>query len=195
MTEHIDNPAYVKAIAHPLRLRILAMLAERPTSPARLAAALGVRTNVAAYHVKRLRELGLAKLVREARGRGGVEHFYAVDRPSSFTDEAWAALAPDDRSRLLTLMLRQINEYVMRAAVSGGFERPEVHISRSPVRVDEAGWRALAEAAMDCFGAAAEIERAVEERESDARFEAGLVILLFEATPFSDGPVRPPQRG
>jgi DNA-binding transcriptional ArsR family regulator len=69
----IDNPAYVKAIAHPLRLRILAMLGERPSSPARLAAVVGARTNVVAYHVKRLHELGLAELVDVRRGRGGIE--------------------------------------------------------------------------------------------------------------------------
>jgi DNA-binding transcriptional ArsR family regulator len=121
--ENIDDAAYVRALAHPLRLRILAMLSERASSPARLAAQLGVRVNVAAYHVKRLHQLGLAEPVEVRRGRGGLEHFYAVRGRPSFTDEAWEALDRDARRRLLAAMLRQIGDYVNRAAVAGGFER------------------------------------------------------------------------
>jgi hypothetical protein len=83
---------------------------------------------------------------------------------------------------------------VLRVAVTGGFERPEVHISRTPVRVDEAAG-ALADAVMTCVEAADEIGRDVAERESEELFDAGLVMLLFEARPFSEPPARPPRSG
>jgi hypothetical protein len=92
-------------------------------------------------------------------------------------------------------MLRQIGDYLTRAALAGGFERPEVHISRTPLRVDEAGWRTLAASAKDWLETAAAIERDVAERGSDELFDAGLVILLFEAKPFSEPPARPPRSG
>jgi DNA-binding transcriptional ArsR family regulator len=193
--ENIDDAAYVRALAHPLRLRILAMLSERASSPARLAAQLGVRVNVAAYHVKRLHQLGLAEPVEVRRGRGGLEHFYAVRGRPSFTDEAWEALDRDARRRLLAAMLRQIGDYVNRAAVAGGFDRPESHLSRTPVRVDEAGWKALAAATRDWIRAVDTIETAVAERGSEEVFDAGLVMLLFEAKPFSEPPARPPPSG
>jgi DNA-binding transcriptional ArsR family regulator len=50
----IDEVAYLRAVAHPLRHRILAMLGERSSTPARIAAAMGAKTNVVAYHVRRL---------------------------------------------------------------------------------------------------------------------------------------------
>jgi DNA-binding transcriptional ArsR family regulator len=191
--ETIDDAAYLRALAHPLRLRIIAMLGERATSPARLAVRLGVRVNVVAYHVKRLRELGLAELVEVRRGRGGLEHFYAVRSRPAFSDDAWAELDHDARRRILGAVLRQVSDYVNGAALAGGFDRPDVHVSRTPVRVDEVGWRALAKVAMDCLEAAAEIEREAEERASDELFDAGLVMLLFEAKPFSDPPAPPPR--
>lgn len=193
--ENIDDAAYVRALAHPLRLRILAMLGERPSSPARLAGGLGVRVNVVAYHVKRLRALGLAELVDVRRGRGGLEHFYAVRGRPGFTDHAWASLDPDARCRLLTATLRQLADYVNRAAIAGGFDRPEAHLSRTPMRVDEAGWNALAAAAQEWLRAVAAIERDVAARGSDELFDAGLVVLLFEAKQFSEAPARPRARG
>jgi DNA-binding transcriptional ArsR family regulator len=120
---NIDDAAYVMALAHPLRLKILAMLGERQSSPARLAAALGARVNVVAYHVRRLRELGIADLVEVRPGRGGLEHIYAVRRHPTFSDAAWEDLRPEARSRVVVAMLRQMSEYVARAALAGGFGR------------------------------------------------------------------------
>jgi len=187
---NVFDAGYFRALAHPLRLRILAMLGERPSSPARVAAVLGVRTNVAAYHVKRLHELGLAELVETRRSRGGREHVYAVPRPPTLSDEAWASLGRDDRARIVAAVLRQIGDYLTRAAMGGGFERPEAHISRTHVRVDEVGWRALADAARESLRTVAAIERDVAERGADELFDAGLVMLLFEARPFSEPPAR-----
>lgn len=192
---HIDDAAYLRALAHPLRLRILALLDERPTTPARLAAALRAKVNVVAYHVKRLDELGLAELVDVRRGRGGVEHLYAARRRATFSDLAWDQLEPDDRSRVLLVVLRQLWEYVLRAAVADGFDRREAHVSRTPLRVDEPGWAALSAAAGDWLRTAEAIERDVAARGSDQLFDAGLVMLLFEARPFSDGPARPRANG
>ena len=38
---NIDDPRYVKALSHPLRVRILAMLGERTASPSQLSQWLG----------------------------------------------------------------------------------------------------------------------------------------------------------
>jgi DNA-binding transcriptional ArsR family regulator len=190
-TPAIDEAAYLRAVAHPLRHRLLAMLGERSSSPARLAAALGAKVNVVAYHVRRLAELGLVDLVEVRRGRGGLAHVYAARRHLTFSDAAWEQLDPDERTRVLVMALRLIWEYVRRAAVAGGFDRRDAHFSRTPLLVDEAGWQALAEAAKGWLDAVAAIERDVADRGSDRLFDAGLVLLLFEARPFSDGPAPP----
>jgi DNA-binding transcriptional ArsR family regulator len=187
----IDEAAYLRAVAHPLRHRILAMLGERSSSPARLAASLGAKVNVVAYHVRRLAELGLADLIEVRRGRGGLEHVYAARRHPTFSDVAWEQLEPEERARVLVTGLRQLWEYVKRAAVARGFDRRDAHFTRTPLRVDDPGWQALAAATEDWLRAVDVIEREVARRGSDELFDAGLVILLFEAKPFSEPPARP----
>jgi DNA-binding transcriptional ArsR family regulator len=186
--ENIDDAAYFRALAHPLRMRILTMLDERPGTPALLAAALGASVNVVAYHVRRLHELGLAELVEVRRGRGGLEHVYVAGRHPTFSDAAWEALEPGARSRVLVPILRQLYQYVTRSAVAGGFDRRDAHFTRTPLRLDGDGWHALAAATKEWLRAVAAIERDVAERGSGESLDAGLVILLFEAKPFSDGP-------
>jgi DNA-binding transcriptional ArsR family regulator len=80
---NIDDPRYVKAMSHPLRVRILALLDERPASPVELSGWLGSTLGTTAYHVRTLERLGLIELVAESRVRGAIEHHYrARERPS-----------------------------------------------------------------------------------------------------------------
>src|SRR5919112_6130 len=60
--KNIDDPRYVKAMSHPLRVRILAMLDERKASPHQLAGWLSASLGTVAYHVRTLEQLGLAEL-------------------------------------------------------------------------------------------------------------------------------------
>jgi DNA-binding transcriptional ArsR family regulator len=81
----IDEAAYLRAVAHPMRHRILAMLSEQESSPGRLAATLREKVNVVAYHVRRLHQLGLIDLVEVRRGRGGLIDSSWSGRPTRRT--------------------------------------------------------------------------------------------------------------
>ena len=82
--QRIDDPRLVKAMSHPLRVRILAMLDERKASPNQLAGWLGASLGTVAYHVRTLEQLALIELVDETRVRGAVEHHSApASGPSS----------------------------------------------------------------------------------------------------------------
>jgi len=72
---NIDDPRYVKALAHPMRIRVLAMLEEQPASPVQLAQRLPDATlGAIAYHVRTLFNLGLLELVATHQRRGATEH-------------------------------------------------------------------------------------------------------------------------
>src|ERR1700754_5177379 len=90
----IDDPRFVKAMSHPLRVRILAMLGERTASPNQLAGWLGASLGTTAYHVRVLDSLGLIELADETRRRGAVEHHYRATGPPVVTADAWAEVAP-----------------------------------------------------------------------------------------------------
>ena len=63
-----------KALAHPLRARILQRLGERVASPGDLATELGAPLGVVSYHVRMLRDYDCVELVRTEPRRGALQH-------------------------------------------------------------------------------------------------------------------------
>jgi DNA-binding transcriptional ArsR family regulator len=190
----INDPRYLKAVAHPVRVRILAMLDEGPASPKQLADRLGASLGVVAYHVRTLHDLDLLKLVGTRQRRGATEHMYAAVARPSFSDDAWAAMEPVAKQRLLGATLRQIGEYANSSAASGGFDRADANVSRLSLRLDEKGWAQLAAASKKWLAEVEKIEAGVQKPlkspgdEHDLT-DVGLVILLFEALPLSEAAV------
>src|ERR671916_916702 len=92
--KRIDDPRYVKAMSHPMRVRILAMLDERKASPNQLAGWLGASLGTVAYHVRTLQQLGLIELVDETRVRGAVEHHYRARPRPQIPAEGWERASP-----------------------------------------------------------------------------------------------------
>jgi DNA-binding transcriptional ArsR family regulator len=78
LTERIalSEPSQVKAMSHPIRTTILALLHERAATVNELAAALDRPKSTIAHHVKVLREGGLVQVVRTRRVRAIEERFY-----------------------------------------------------------------------------------------------------------------------
>jgi DNA-binding transcriptional ArsR family regulator len=191
---NIDDPRYLKAIAHPLRVRILALLKDRQMSPKELAERFDVTLGAMAYHVRLLSQLGLIELVGTQQRRGATEHFYRALEHPRFSDAAWERLEPIAKQRLLSAMLRQIGEYTNSAAAAGGFDRPDAHFTRTGMKLDERGWTDLSKATKKWLEQAGRIEDASArrlERSADEPLDVGLVLLLFEAVPFGQDPVAP----
>jgi DNA-binding transcriptional ArsR family regulator len=186
---NINDPRYLKALAHPTRIRVLAILKERKASPNELSEMLGEGLGTVAYHVRTLKNLGLVKLVGTRPRRGAIEHFYeAVEHPR-ISDEAWGAAGPIVKQRLLSAMLQQAAEYAAGSAAAGGFDRNDAAITRHALKLDEKGWKELAKAAKRWLAEMEKIENESRERGKDdphAAFDVGLILMLFEAVPFSE---------
>ncbi len=202
--QDISDPALAKALAHPLRTRILAALENRTASPSELAEELDASLGVLSYHVRRLTTLGFLKLVKRVPRRGAVEHYYtAVARPR-ITDEAWGAAPAIVKEATLRAALDQIGGIVRGAAASGGFDAAETHLTRSPVVVDREGWLALARELNDLTERIARIEtdsRARLARHDHADEQRATVVLMLFQTPSDGSPLpvaarsaRAPQR-
>ncbi len=181
----LTDAQVAKALAHPLRVRILALLDERTASPSELAQELDADLSVVSYHVRTLTRMGFLKLVSTKRRRATVETFYrAADRRES-SGGAWAEMPAVVQQAIAGASLTQISERVNAAAASGGFERDAAHISRQPLTLDAEGFDAVS-AKMDELREA--IERiAAESAErlagtrGDGRISATAVMLLFES--------------
>ena len=187
----IEDPRYVKALAHPLRVRILSMLEERDASPVQLAEHLDATLGTVAYHVRTLERLGLIEMVATHQRRGATEHVYAAREHPRFSHSAWAATNPMTKHVMIASTLSQIGEYVVQSAASGGFDHGDAHVSRDALKLDAEGWTSLAQATRRWQQELATIEAAASKRlkkSGEKAMDAGLVILLFEATPFfADG--------
>jgi DNA-binding transcriptional ArsR family regulator len=192
----VDDPRYLKALAHPLRIRILAMLREKPGSPVQLAARLDATLGAVAYHVRTLHNLGLIELIDTRQRRGATEHVYKALELPRFSDDAWEGLGPVGKQRMLSAMLRQIGEYASGSAAAGGFDRADANISRVGLELDEQGWAQLARATKRWLTEIDKIEESTKKRRTKGNredfFEAGVVLMLFEALPFSERPPEPP---
>ncbi len=183
----ISDPRWVRAISHPMRIRLLAMLDEEPASPVVLASKLGESLGTVSYHVRTLYDLGLLDLVSTRQQRGATEHIYKARPHPRFTNAAWDELGAIPKQRMITAALNQIHDYASRSAAAGGFDRADAHFTRTPLRLDEQGWSDLAQATRAWLAQAEQIERECAERDAGPALDAGLVILLFEALPFSAG--------
>jgi DNA-binding transcriptional ArsR family regulator len=182
----IDDPRYVKAMSHPLRVRILAMLEERTASPNELAQVLDGSLGTVSYHVRTLHQLGLIELVRETRVRGAVEHHYRAKERPRITADAWASAPPIAKQAAIGSSLQMIDEYTRAAAAAGGFDSSEAVLARAGVRLDREGWRELGRAYARWLGEMDQIETAASERLArdhgdDEAIVAGAVMMLFEA--------------
>jgi DNA-binding transcriptional ArsR family regulator len=200
----IDDPRYIKALSHPLRVRILAILQERTASPVELAQVLEGTLGTVSYHVRTLHQLGLIELVDETRVRGAVEHHYKARARPKVSDEAWEQAPPIAKQAAVGSSLQMIDDYTRASAAAGGFDHADAALIRLSLTLDAKGWQQLAKACKRLFEQAQRIEADASERlgrgarHEQEPIEVGLVTMMFEAIALGeaiDGADRRHRRG
>jgi DNA-binding transcriptional ArsR family regulator len=195
---NIDDSRYVKAMSHPLRVRILALLDERTASPVELAGWLDATLGTVAYHVRTLERMGLIELVRETRVRGAVEHHYRSKERPRVSDEAWAEAPPIAKQVAVASSLQTIDAYARAASAAGGFDHGNSHLTRTSLHLDARGWSDLSRALQRLLAQVDRIEEAAAERmernphAGDTR-DVALVMMLFETARLTTEPEDDPR--
>ncbi|MEU3405992.1 winged helix-turn-helix domain-containing protein [Streptomyces sp. NPDC006670] len=82
-----DTDPVLRALAHPLRLRMLSLLWPGPLSAAELSRELDVSHALASQHLRRLDAVGLVELAEERTRRGGRERRYRAVRGTPLSDQ------------------------------------------------------------------------------------------------------------
>lgn len=177
----------VKALSHPVRARALAIFNDRVASPKEIADELGLEIGNVSYHVKTLKDLGCVQLVKTRQVRGATEHFYRGVTRSFLNDEGWAQLSEEARKGISVVGLKMIDASSMEALLAGTFDaRPDRHLSRSPVNVDELGWDELTDLLANTLEGVFEIQARSASRlagTQDKSIRATVSILGFESPP------------
>jgi DNA-binding transcriptional ArsR family regulator len=174
-----DKHMFTGVVAHPVRARALTILVDREASPVEIGRELGMDASHIAYHVRLLGEEGLIELTEETPRRGSVEHRYRAIRPDEFTDEEYATLSPEQRNRHSRDIFCFAAADASCAFSSGSFgDRPDHHISRMAMQVDEKGWAELGELFSATLKEAYRIKAESRERLTETG-EAGTSALAF----------------
>ena len=138
----------IKALAHPLRVQILALTNDREWSPNELSEELVEGLSQVSYHVKVLRDFEMIEMTKTEPRRGAVEHYYrAIDRAYIPTEMA-IHIPKSGRNIIANDILKEIDEDLGASVKSGKFyERDDHHVTWTPADLDEEGCTEANEAA------------------------------------------------
>jgi DNA-binding transcriptional ArsR family regulator len=143
--ETIDQDL-VRALGHPMRVRILEALQGRTASPTELSREFRESLGVVSYHVNALLDVECIEQVRTRPKRGTVEHFYTA-RPRSFIGhQDWRRAPVSVRGGVTSEALRTFVAKVGAALDADTIDsREDTTLNWMPIVVDEQGWRETAE--------------------------------------------------
>jgi DNA-binding transcriptional ArsR family regulator len=181
--DDITDPRLAKALAHPMRLEILRHLGDRTASPSEIAEGIGAPLTNVSYHVRKLRTLGLIKLVKKTPKRGVIEHYYSANPRPTVDAETWKDIPDIVKEAMVTTPAKRAAEEMLRSAASGGFNRGTAHFVRMRNKLDERGWTAAHELLEKFYDDLGEAEKEASERIDAGETEeipATLLVGLFE---------------
>jgi DNA-binding transcriptional ArsR family regulator len=192
-----DDPAIdqriMKALSHPLRVRMLTLLHQKVASPSELADELDEPLGNVSYHMRFLADLNMVELVRTEPRRGAVEHYYQALEPPLISDEDWVQLPVALRRSLSDSTLGEIARDLQGAAKAGGFDRDNMHLSHSALLLDQQAWDELSELLSEVQQRARKLQEASNKRRERADDGGGggistsLVLMQFEGGASTSG--------
>ena len=192
-----EQPDFVAAINHPLRVQLLKILRDREASPSEIAKELGEELGVVNYHARKLEKLGMVEIVRERPVRGSTEHFYKATTRPWWTTEQWARVDPKVKSATTVYILDWLFQEAGAALSAGTFDsRNERHLSRTPILLDERGWKAVSALLDNTLDALLEEQARATQRmvkSGEEPIPAMVALLSFETPVSTERPTLDPR--
>src|SRR3954471_12007142 len=138
--EYVDGDV-AKAMAHPLRIQIVAMLNQRVMSATMISKQIDEPLQNVAYHMRVLRKKGLIEEVSSRPVRGSTEHFYRATKRVLFDGKAWDDLPPSMKAKVSSRMFSDFLEVVSAAMRGETFDSSDERVNVwLQGRLDEQGW-------------------------------------------------------
>ncbi len=174
----------VKALAHPLRVEILAILNERMASPNELSKELDEGLSQVSYHVKVLKDFECIEMVKTEPRRGAVEHYYRATARAFLTDTDWQTLPDSVKPGVSASVIELALGDIVGALGKGTFDsREDRHLSWTPGIVDEQGWEESVELVNETLERIITIHAGSAKRltkSGEAGIPATAVLMNFE---------------
>jgi DNA-binding transcriptional ArsR family regulator len=155
----------VKALGHPMRVRILATLNERVASPSELAEEFDEGLSQLSYHIKVLKDLECIELVETQPRRGAVEHFYRAMARAHLGNPEWREVPESLRGGVSAVVLQTFMDRAVEALKAGTLDaRDDSYLTWTPMVVDEDGWGEIASMMAEMLDRGFEIQAKSAER-------------------------------
>jgi DNA-binding transcriptional ArsR family regulator len=202
--ESTMTKAVCDALQHPVRIRILEVLAERDISPIQFLRRgclppgyddfkdyKNAMSHVS-YHFKVLREADCIVVRESIPRRGSVEKIHRSKMLALHTEEDFKKLSYKRRVAITRSTLQMLVARADGAILQGTFDkRPDRHLSWVPMDLDEQGWKELTALQDEALERAQGIKAAaIARKHSDSEgldtvevFPATFAALAFESPP------------
>lgn len=181
MIQYADvDPQAVHALSHPLRVRMLAVIGERSLTAAQLAAELETDPRSVAQHARMLERLGFFETTKGRRGRAEYRRVRGAEVP----DHVWDQAPTTAKRKMISAGLTQLHTTASAALAHGGFDRGDMHFTRTGLALDEQGWQTLSEEMLTWLARIDEIRAEGAERVAAGNAQpinATATLMLFEA--------------
>lgn len=180
-----------KAMSHPLRAKLLAMLNTNPASSSELDKQLeDVPLSNISYHVKELLGWELIEPVRKEQVRGAMKTVYRGTTKMQLDDDAWKKMSGEAKDGISIEAVQEVLERASCAIEGGTFDkREDRHVITAIPDLDERGWKEVARAIASTYDEINDIAAEVANREPDPskRFRATVSMLCYESPPCKPG--------
>ena len=173
------DPRLVKSLADPTRAHALNILNQRPSSPGEIAKELEIDVGLVDHHIKELRNLGVVDQIAQRGVDGAKANVYKANIRQFFDADAWAQVPGDRRLGVTMSILGLISGDIVHAYNGGTLEeRPDSHLSRIPMTLDEEGWKEV----VDLLEQALEELLAIQVRATNRMANSGEEPMLTKVS-------------
>lgn len=179
----VSSPDQIRALAHPLRRRILELMIEAPITTKQVADRIGEKPTKLYHHVETLESAGFLRLVKTQKKRGTVEKYYeAVAERFVMDRRAVEVCSPGDgeQGELQTIIATSLDETLdeIRGAMASGLIRAgddsgDSVFMRSHLRVTPLQMTMLIERLQEW------IREVQGSHDADAELEYGLTVAFY----------------
>lgn len=181
----------IKALGHPVREHILAVLNERPASGTEIGEEIGADVSAFYHHIEQLERLGCIERIDTRQRRGAKEHMFQARQTFFFDESGWRDLPATIKADIAASSLQHLFDDVVRGLESGAINvHDKRHVSWTPAEFDERGWAEARALLTQTLTILAEIQRrsGVRLAEGDAvPVYASMAMLAFETGKGSEG--------
>src|SRR5215218_2267296 len=189
-----QNATVCAALRHPIRVRILEVLAERDISPIEFVRRgclppgyefdddQAAESHVS-YHFKVLREADCIVLHVQRPVRGTMEKVHRSKMLALHTDEDFEQLSERDRKEITRSTLQMLFARADGAIMHGTFDkRPDRHLSWVPMELDDLGWEEMTDLQNETLDKAQAIKAAAIARKHNRTEDGTDPVATFPAT-------------